>query len=277
MLKFATAATLTLLTLTVDASKATLEKPPEPTNSSAATEKTQPAQPNASIQPRNSGAKWIYKSTGYVDGKIDSTITVLEKVIETKTIDKTTCYKIQLTFDWRSIMERLSGVKLTPDDYSEFWEYDSEQGSYNFSGNDENDGPVETPTSLEQFELTLPYPVEKGHRYIAEGDAYEVIATDRTIEVHAGTFPCVVYQTTYDEDPEYITRQRLFMSPGVGLVRWEEDEKAGKKWQLIYRDDLFSYDLNEPEMESDPEPKSTKLNPAKNPAPETPAPKNPTE
>lgn len=201
------------------------------------------------IQPRAEGAEWLYASTMHENGKWSPAGSAREDVQAVVEIDGVPCYKIQLTVDWRSLMDRLAGVKLTEEDYSYYWEYANAQGSYNYSGGDTEEIHYPAPTSLDQFELTLPYPVEKGHSYVAEDEKYTVIATDETIKVPAGEFACAVYQISYEDDPEYITRQRLFMAKGVGLVRWEEDEKVDGEWQPTYRDDLIRYDMKTPAVE----------------------------
>jgi hypothetical protein len=47
------------------------------------------------------------------------------------------------------------------------------------------------------------------------------------------------YQILYDEDPESITRDRLYVSEGVGFVRWEELEKVDGQWGATFQDDLI--------------------------------------
>ena len=152
---------------------------------------------------------------------------------------------MQLLIDYRTFAERITGMPLSPDDYSYYWEFSDTRGSHNFDGEDD---VMETPTPerLDQFDLTLPYPVEVGYSYEAEGSQYTVLSIDESIEVPAGTFKCVVYQSLSDNE-DYKSRQRLYMSPGVGLVRWEEDEAIGDGWTLSYRDDLAVYQLNLPD------------------------------
>ncbi len=202
------------------------------------------------IQPRAEGAEWLYASTTHEDGKWSPAGSAREDVQEVIEIDGVPCYKIQLTVDWRSLMDRLAGVKLTEGDYSYYWEYVNAKGSYNYSGGDTTEIHYPAPTSLDQFELTLPYPIEKGHSYIAEDETYTVIAKDQALKLSAGEFTCTVYQVSYDEDPDYVSRQRYYMAKGVGLVRWEEDEKVDGVWQPTYRDDLIRFDLKLPAEEA---------------------------
>ena len=206
---------------------------------------------SAAIQPRHAGAHWLYKSGLIVDGKLQSGGTAQEKVVESLTIDGVTCYKVELLIDYRSFMDRMSGVQLQPEDYSYYWEYFDAKGSHHYDGGEAD--PMPNPERLDQFELTMPYPVEAGHRYEADGDSYKVLATAESIKVPAGTFECVVYEILI-EDNDYRARNRYYMAPGVGLVRWEEDEPNGDEWMLAYRDELVKYDLNLPEPEATPAP-----------------------
>jgi hypothetical protein len=201
------------------------------------------------IQPRNEGALWLYTSKMFEAGQWEPAGSSREDVQEVIELEGMKCYKVRLTIDWRTLMDRLSGVKLSEDNYSYYWEYMNGKGSYNYAGGDTDEIEFPAPTALDQFELTLPYPVEKGHSYIAEDSNYSVIDTYQTIKVPAGEFICTVYQILYDEDPESITRERLYMSEGVGLVRWEEYEKLDGQWSLTYQDDLIRYDLKLPVVE----------------------------
>jgi len=203
------------------------------------------------IQPRFEGASWLYTSKLYEGDQWSPAGSSREDVQAVIEIDGVKCYKVQLTVDWRGIMDRLAGEQLTEDAYSYYWEYANEQGSYNYSGGDTIEIQYPAPTSLDQFELTLPYPVKKGHKYIAEDSNYEVIETEAKVKVPAGEFVCTVYQALYVDDPDYISRQRLYMSVGVGLVRWEEYERIEGVWKLTYQDDLVEYDFNLPADEAD--------------------------
>lgn len=115
-------------------------------------------------------------------------------------------------------------------------------GSYNF---DPEDKGKPEPEALSDFDLTLPYPVQRGRSYEFEGTQYEVLAVDEEVEVPAGKFSCVVYQMSYpvEEGDDYISRDRLFMSKGVGLVVVEGEVYAVGEWVLDYRDELTLYDL----------------------------------
>ncbi len=206
------------------------------------------------IQPRNAAATWVYSSVYYLDGTQHSNGATLEEVIEVKEVEGVTCYLVKLTMDWRSIMDRLSGVQLSTEDYDYCWEYFDENGSYNYSP--EPEAPHQLH-DLSGFELTLPYPVETGHSYIAEEVDYTVVDTEAAVKVPAGEFKCTVYQMLFEDtdSPEDSTRERYYMAPGVGLVRWEMDNKQSGSWQLDSRDDLVKFDLKlEPEAEAVSEP-----------------------
>ena len=196
----------------------------------------------AAIQPRAEAAEWLYVSYSFDGAKRSSAGAAKEAVIGVKELDGVTCYLIELTVDWRSFLDRMSGVKLSADAYSYFWEYSNEKGSYNYS--------VDSPelnelSALEDFSLTLPFPIDVGTSYLADGMRYTVIDVDAFVKVGAGKFKCVVYEYF---DPELTTsgdasRERFYMAAGVGLVRWEMDYKVGQSWELAFRDDLIKYQL----------------------------------
>lgn len=201
------------------------------------------------IMPRFPESKWLYRSQYFYDGQPDGTGSTLEEVIETKELEGQTIYLIRMTFDWRSLMEKLGGVELTRDDYYYFWEYYDEDGSYNFVREEEY-GRHEPPASLEEFELTLPYPVAAGYTYSAEESDWKVLATDEIVTVPAGKFKCVVYQDHYVEegDDGYESRGRMYLAPGVGVVVAEGDSRSEQgEWVTDYRDELISFDLKMPE------------------------------
>lgn len=217
-------------------------EPVEPEVVDAAEAKAAVIDLSKAIQPRNAAATWSYTSAYFEEGRKISGGTSGEKVIKVVEVDGVTCYLIKLTMDWRSILERLSGVKLTEDDYSYYWEYFNEEGSYNLTL---ETGDTHELSSLEGFELTIPYPVKKGHSYHSDGDLYEITDDAAVVKVAAGAFSCVVYQMNFidKEMPENSARERYYMSPGVGLVRWEMDVQLGGAWVLDSRDDLVKYDL----------------------------------
>jgi len=203
---------------------------------------TEPAAED-SIQPRSPGSFWQYTSYYFDGGQVFSAGTSSEKVVEFREIDGVRVYRIELTTDWRSLSERLIGVSLSEDDRSYYWEYFDEKGSHNFTEDWDEPAP---PASLEEFALMLPYPVQDSFGYEADEITWKVVAVDREIEVPAGTFKTTVYEMTDDgyDDPEMDSRERYFMAPGVGLVRWEMDVKnESGEWVLDMRDDLFSYSL----------------------------------
>jgi hypothetical protein len=196
-----------------------------------------------SIQPRKADSRWDYSSYYFEGAQMIAAGTGRESVVEVREIDGVKVYRIEFVVDWRGFFDRLAGVPLDPEDYSYYWEYFNEDGSYNFSEDFEDPQP---PKSLSDFSLTLPYPVEKGHQYVADETDWEVVALDREVTVPAGTFEAVVYEMTnsYSDDPLDKDRQRYFMVPGVGLIRWEMDvlDEQGN-WVLDSRDDLFSFSL----------------------------------
>lgn len=195
------------------------------------------------IQPRAEGGRWSYISAYFDEGKQVPGGSSREEVIKVKEIAGEACYQIKLTVDWRSLMDRLSGAKLSEDDYSYYWEYYNEKGSYNYTSEDRND----VPQDLKSFHLTLPFPVKEGDTYKADDADWEVIDVAAKVSVKAGEFSCIVYQTIFvdEEFPEEASRERYYMAPGVGLVRWEMDFKVDGKWILDARDDLLEYKLDE--------------------------------
>lgn len=199
-----------------------------------------------SIQPRNEGAVWFYTSAYFEDGQRFSNGTSKEEIVEHIEIDGVLCWKVRLTMDWRGLMDRMAGAKLGEDDYDYFWEYFNEQGSYNYSDWGNGDA-ILTPKSLGDFELTLPYPTETGHRYHAEDSDWEVLDDTALIKVPAGEFTCVVYCSTdeSEDDPSDDWQNRFYMAPGVGMVRWQGWAKLDGKWVLDMQDDLVKFDLNE--------------------------------
>lgn len=195
------------------------------------------------IQPRTAESRWDYTSFYFEGTEKVSAGTAKEHVVEVLEIDGVKVYRIEYIMDWRGLMDRLAGTPLDPEDYSYFWEYFDEKGSYNF--NEDFDDP-QPPQSLSDFELTLPYPAEKGQKYVSDETDYEVIAVNEEITVPAGTFLTTVYEMTniYSDDPADKDRQRYYMAPGVGLVRWEMDvTDENGAWVLDARDELFSYSL----------------------------------
>lgn len=79
-------------------------------------------------------------------------------------------------------MDRPSGQKLSDDDYSYYWEYFNEKGSYNYTSEEQRD----VPDSLGEFELTLSYPVKKGDTYKSEEADWKVIDDAAKVTVKAG-------------------------------------------------------------------------------------------
>ncbi|MEY3395991.1 MAG: hypothetical protein RL346_2228 [Verrucomicrobiota bacterium] len=212
------------------------QQPPE-----AVEEKAAPQ--TKAIQPRALGAFWKYRTGDYVDGKVNEIAAAHEKVVEMKLIEGVACYRIEQAWDWRTPLQRLTGAgeDMTGEIY--FWEYRNEQGSYHFEEDPDDPQP---PACIADFQLSLQYPTEKGSRYAALEYEYEVLDTAKKIKVPAGEFTCVVYETTWTdpEDEDYKTRDLLYLSPGVGLVRWDSylrNDDGG--WEISSRENLLSYSL----------------------------------
>ncbi|MEM0966747.1 MAG: hypothetical protein AAGJ81_11415 [Verrucomicrobiota bacterium] len=199
------------------------------------------------IQPRAEDARWDFTAYYFEDGKQVSGGTSRETVVEVKKLEGKTIYRIELLTDWRTLFERLMGAEIDPDSYSYYWEYLSDEGSYNFWEDWEDPAP---PSSLSDFALTLPFPTEAGHEYEADGLSYEVLSVDEEITVPAGTFEAVVYQMTdlVEDDADASMRERYYMAPHVGLIRYEYDFMDGSgEWVIDTREDLFSYSMAENE------------------------------
>jgi len=195
------------------------------------------------IQPRTIDSKWNYSSYYFEGDQVFSGGTAQELVVEEREIEGVKIFRVRLLTDWRTFGERLSGVPLDPESTSYFWEYSTEEGSFNFDEDFDEPAP---PSSLSDFSLTLPYPTEKGFVYEIDGSQYEVIAVDFEVTVPVGTFETVVYEITNDGDSLEGDRERFYMAPGVGLVRWEMDVRGEDgEWTLEYRDDLFGYTIDE--------------------------------
>ena len=212
---------------------------------STETPKADPPPLAEQIQPRNLGAKWIFDVTLFnPDGTTKKDGDVTEEVVRAIELEGVICYQVKLTTDPRSFVDKLRGKPLPRYAESYFWEYQDAKGSHDYTeDSDENT----TPESLEEFELTLPYPVEAGHTYQLEESAWKVLAVGKTVKVPAGEFECVVYQQTVldAETPEHSARYRFYGAPGTGLVRFEIDDKVDGEWQLTSRDDLRSSDLGQ--------------------------------
>jgi hypothetical protein len=198
------------------------------------------------ILPRAEGARWVFSTTFFEDGQAESGGITIEEVVMSLEIGGVTCFQVKSTYDWRSFMDRLLGVSLDAEDVWYYWEYVDASGSHDHSV----DSAEAAPKSLDDFELTLPYPVEVGHQYQIDTSEYEVIDVERVVESPAGTFKCVVYQILWDECNEP-TRERLYLAPGVGVVRWEMDEKTESGWVLSMRDELLRYDLGALQAKAD--------------------------
>jgi hypothetical protein len=204
--------------------------------------------PEKSIQPRAEGAIWRYRSVIYDGDEMYSVGTAYEKVVKVVEIQNKKCYRIEYGWDYRTAAQRLTG--LGGDDEKGavyYWEYFDESGSYNF---DEDEEAPKPPKALADFSLTLKYPAKKGLKYVTNDSSWEVLDTDYKLKMKAGVFTCVVYQSITEdtEDPEFSTRERLYMAPGVGMVRWENEIKNDEgAWEVDSRDGLLSYSLNNKE------------------------------
>lgn len=197
------------------------------------------------LQPRALGAVWNYRITTYDDGRVASRGVGHEKVVDTIEIEGLKCYRVEIFWDYRTAIQKLAGANGDLMGKEFMWEHVDDKGSHEYY-EEEND--AKPPKSLSDFSLTLKYPVEKGVRYEVDEDKYEVLDTAAKIKVPAGEFECVVYQIASEDedDPDFSFRDRYYMSPGVGLVRWEmESRNARGQWMLDERGDLRNYDLKE--------------------------------
>jgi len=193
-----------------------------------------------SIVPREEGATWTFGSRRYEKGRETVVGTATQEVVRTLSVEGQRCFRIKQTYDYRSLWERMLGTKPDENPFY-FWEYVDENGSHNFA---EEGGGKHTPKFLSEFELTLPYPVKKGHSYKAEGCHWTVLNVEKTVKVPAGTYQCVVYQAVYKGGHEEMwSRNRFFLAPGVGLVCLEIDFRKDGKWVLDTRDELMRYRL----------------------------------
>jgi hypothetical protein len=195
-----------------------------------------------SIQPRAEGAWWRYRSIVYEDGKVVSSGSSHEKVLEVIEIEGVKCYRVEQGWDYRTVVQRLAGLADEETGARYYWEYWDGNGSNHYDEEEES----KPPESLEDFSLTLKYPAVKGTRYVADETIYRILETGKNLKVKAGEYPCVVYEmlTEDKDDPEFSTRELLFMSPGVGLVRWEMYYRDGLgQWALESRDELTSHRL----------------------------------
>lgn len=197
------------------------------------------------IQPRVEGAVWRFRSVEYEDGKEVKVGMSSEKVVRVLEIEGVRCYRVAQSWDYRTLLQRMTGLAADEAGVTYFWEYLDERGSHHFDEDFDEPAP---PESLDDFVLSLKYPVKKGESYVIDDMRYKVLETDRKLAVRAGEFTCVVYEvvTVIEDHPEFSTRERLFQAAGVGLVRWEMDVKNDKgEWVLESRDDLLAYTLEE--------------------------------
>lgn len=198
-----------------------------------------------SIQPRAEGAVWRYRSVFYDGDEMYSIGTSHEKVVKVIELEGVKCYQIEHGWDYRTPLQKLTGIG--GDDEKGvvyYWEYWNEEGSYHF---DEDIDEPKPPKALADFELTLKYPAKKGMKYVANESSWEVLDTERKVKMASGEFTCVVYQSLTEDadDPDFSMRQRLYMAPGVGMVRYENEMRNEEGvWVVDSRDGLLSYTLN---------------------------------
>ncbi len=175
-----------------------------------------------------------------------------EEVIATKVIDGVTCYQIEITNDYRTAEQRAANEPMESGSVTYFWEYHNRNGSYDFSDYDTIDKSI-SPKSLDEFNLTLPYPVKSGFRYqSSSGKDWKILSTGAKVKTSIGVYECVVYQLTEmdAENPEDSSRFRFYMTPGVGLVAFEWDEYINGRFSTWLREVLVGFDLNEAETTS---------------------------
>lgn len=225
------------------------EEEPAPRSSQTSASTTPDPKPQSdtplslAIQPRTEDAKWVYISWWFEDGEKVRGGIVNEEVVETMMLEGKRCFNIKTTFDFRTPEEMSNGKELTKDNWFFNWEMLDEQGSYNFDVPEGDE--TARPGRLSDLELTLPYPVEKGHTHEAEDKAWVVLDTARKVTVAAGSFECVVYQCEFIEGEEEDWYQnRLYMAPGVGLVKYDYLHRKKGQWVLYASDELVRTTLD---------------------------------
>lgn len=179
----------------------------------------------------------MYESFSFVNGVKKKDGISVEKVVDKREIDNETCYRIKFVYDWRTPLQRLLGAELDPDDDFYYWEYLDDKGSFHF---DEESGP---PSSIDDFELTLPYPTTVGYQYEFDNSSYEVMATNQSVTVPAGTFSCVIYAVITVNPDDSKERYTMSMAPGIGLILAEFDVWENGAWIPDYREELYEYGL----------------------------------
>ena len=179
----------------------------------------------------------MYNSYSFENGHRVLAGLAYEQVLEASEIDGVLVFRIRYHVDSRSILERLAGRPVDMTDAFYFWDFNAAGGSYHYDQEDNT-----PPTAIDQFELTLAYPVVAGQSYTAFESTYTVIDTNRRVSVPAGDFTCLVYEITDRWDDTY--RERFFVTPGVGLVVYESEFLENGTWQPEFRDELIRYNLN---------------------------------
>lgn len=186
-----------------------------------------PAQSAAhnALQPRAVGAVWEFASSRFENGKAIPISNTREAVIGFSDIGEQRVFLVRVTGD-------------SNDSY--FWDYTGKNGVYLYS--DEGMSRLPPPASLGVFECIMAYPAEKGRVYEADGRVWVVANTKVRVTVPAGTFLCVEYASEALEADGW--RNVYFMSPSVGLVKWQLFEQMPDgQWTLSAEDKLKSYSL----------------------------------
>ena len=202
------------------------------------------------IMPRAEGAEWHYTSFWFDEGRLKSSGSVVEEVLERISVDGVDSYKIKRTFDFRTLTERLSGMLATEDTVDTFWEFSEEKGVRSLGRWGFEDVPA--PSSLKPFQLLFPYPTKKGHTYKVGEVTWKVLDETREVTVPVGSFKCVVYQSVHTTgNEEHWSRDRVYLAPGTGLVKMEIDAYRNGKWVLDTWDELVSFTLPGRKVSSD--------------------------
>ncbi|WFB37293.1 hypothetical protein P3T73_05905 [Kiritimatiellota bacterium B12222] len=197
----------------------------------------QPLPLSEAILPRSMHAYWIYENYEWAEDHWKSLGQLREDVVAQRNIEGQTCWLIRQQTDHRSFWQKVAEKPLEEKDITLYWETLDEKGSHNeIAWNHLNPAP---PQKLSDFELNLPYPVEKGTRYHAQELDWTVREVDEEIDVPAGTFSCVVYEAILNmPEVNAAYRSRIYLSVGTGVIRMQTSLQENGKWTLISRDDL---------------------------------------
>jgi hypothetical protein len=101
----------------------------------------------------------------------------------------------------------------------------------------------ESGVTLSDSELLYKYPANTGDTWSIlsatslDGSriysAMKVVAVNEPINVPASTFPCIVYECSYEEFPLSVwTAMRHYFAPNIGLVRVDYKYRDTGKWKI---------------------------------------------